>query len=520
MKKLSPSQKEVYETLETGYPIGSVLVLWGSSGMGKTTILEEFHRKHGGQFINMKQFMEALDKEDNPFKIEEVFERLIMNAYKRSKLVILDDLNLLYDVVCGCSHIESYPRAKLIEGPLKTITEYLAKTGKKLVVGNDGRVSEALSNRCYYAGFKKFTVEDYKFLCTSYLGRKAKNIDYAKVHRFVPKLDGHQLRNACEWLKDDKVDTDRFIDYLRSQGMVSNVDLEEVEAVELRSLKGFDDVIESLEANIIIPLEKDALALEFGIKPKRGVLLAGPPGTGKTTVGRALAHRLRSKFFLIDGTFISGSRDFYQKIHRVFEAAKANAPSVIFIDDSDVIFEDKSDFGLYRYLLTMLDGLEGESNKRICVMMTTMDVASVPPALVRSGRIELWLETRLPNREARLQILNEQASTLPDEMKGADLDALADLSDGLTGADLRRLIEDGKLLYAYDRARELPIAALSTYFDRAIETIRDNKEKYAQAENMSRSRKEPENEYSKMMREAMSRMSMMYAGGGDDDDDD
>src|SRR5262249_25082786 len=150
----------------------------------------------------------------------------------------------------------------------------------------------------------------------------------------------------------------------------------------LRSLKGLDDVIEALEANMIIPLENDALSAELGIRPKRGVLLAGPPGTGKTTVGRALAHRLRSKFFLIDGTFISGTRDFYSQVQRVFEAAKQNAPAIIFIDDSDVIFENKDDFGLYRYLLTMLDGLESESNKRISIMMTTMDVAAVPPALV------------------------------------------------------------------------------------------------------------------------------------------
>lgn len=270
--------------------------------------------------------------------------------------------------------------------------------------------------------------------------------------------------------------------------MASNVDLGEVEQVELRSLHGFDDVIECLEANIIVPLEQDSLATEFGIKPKRGVLLAGPPGTGKTTIGRALAHRLRSKFFLIDGTYISGSKDFYDRVRRVFEAAQNNAPSIIFIDDSDVIFENKDDFGFYRYLLTMLDGLESESSKRICVMMTTMDVSSVPPALVRSGRIELWLETRLPDRDARLKILQDNANGLPEQLCSIDLPELADQADGLTGADLRRLIEDGKILYAYDKARGLPAKHVNAYFLQAIDTIRQNKEKYAQAEQQSRAR--------------------------------
>jgi len=114
-----------------------------------------------------------------------------------------------------------------------------------------------------------------------------------------------------------------------------------------------------------------------------------------TTIGRALAHRLKGKFFLIDGTVNSDRGSFYDRMERVFEAAKRNAPSVIFIDDADVIFEARN-HGLARYLLTMMDGLESASCERVCVMMTAMDTASLPPALLRSGRVELWLCTRLP----------------------------------------------------------------------------------------------------------------------------
>ena len=88
---------------------------------------------------------------------------------------------------------------------------------------------------------------------------------------------------------------------------------------------------------------------------------------------------------------MAGSDNFYRKISRVFEEAKRNAPALVFIDDADVIFEDKDEHGFYRYLLTMLDGLESASAERVCVMMTAMDVGHLPPALIRSGRIELWL---------------------------------------------------------------------------------------------------------------------------------
>src|SRR5262249_31450463 len=157
----------------------------------------------------------------------------------------------------------------------------------------------------------------------------------------------------------------------------------------------------------------------------------------------------KGKFFLIDGTFIAGTDGFYNRIHHVFEAAKDNAPSVIFIDDADAIFEDGEERGLYRYLLTMLDGLESESAGRICVMMTAMNVANLPAALTRSGRVELWLEMKLPDPEARAAILAQRLVELPEELRTVDVAALKSATDGFTGADLKRLIEDGKAIYAY-----------------------------------------------------------------------
>jgi ATP-dependent 26S proteasome regulatory subunit len=252
--------------------------------------------------------------------------------------------------------------------------------------------------------------------------------------------------------------------------------------VDLRDLKGVDDVLRSLEINIVLPLENDALANEFKLRSKRGVMLYGPPGTGKTTVGRALAHRLRGKFFLIDGTFIAGTNNFYDRINQVFEAAKDNAPSVIFIDDADTIFEDGEERGLYRYLLTMIDGLESESAGRICVMMTAMNVANLPPALTRSGRVELWLEMKLPNAEARRVIMEQRIAELPGELRQVDLATLTSATEGFTGADLKRLVEDGKAIYAYDKSKRLELKPPTDYFLRAAEGVRENKQRFAEAE--------------------------------------
>src|SRR6266478_1797896 len=427
--QLCPAQKQAFDSALAGVQLGSILRVWGGTGRGKTTILRELHRQVGGAFLNMKEFVEA-SATKHPMALEETLYQLIMDALKANPLVIVDDVHLLDLFSAGCHF---YPRSGFFNSTMMGLCTYALEAKKKLV--------------------------------------------------FAPKLNGHQLKAACRWLVNYKeLTTDAFIEYLRSQRLASNVDLGEVQAVDLKDLKGVDDVLRNLEINIVLPLQNDELANRFRLRSKRGVLLYGPPGTGKTTVGRALAHRLKGKFFLIDGTFIAGTDGFYNRINQVFEAAKDNAPSVIFIDDADAIFEDGEERGLYRYLLTMIDGLESESAGRVCVMMTAMDVAHLPPALVRSGRVELWLEMKLPDAQARADILSKHLANLPEEIRQADVPQLIAATQGFTGADLKRMVEDGKAIYAYDRARDVESMPTTQYFLRAIEAVKENKQHYAAAE--------------------------------------
>jgi DNA replication protein DnaC len=486
--ELCPAQQVAFERLLRVFSIGNVCVLYGNCGLGRTTVLHRLRAETGGAFLNMKDFTEAI-RSQHPTALEETFERLVLEALAQHEVVIVDDLHLLTCVAGGCNHF--YPRNGLLNAPLSTIATLAAETGRKVIFGTDGAAPGPVHERCHYGPIEAFKAEDYQFLCRGYLGEeRAGALDYHNIFRFARELNAHQLKAVGQWFsnQDKGPTTDQFIDYLRSQRLSSNVDLGEVQAVDLHDLRGIDDVIESLEANIIVPLENDALAAELNLKPKRGVLLAGPAGTGKTTIGRALAHRLKSKFFLLDGTFIAGTRDFYQKVHHLFEMAKQNAPSIIFIDDSDVLFENREDYGpgLYRYLLTLLDGLESETAGRVCVMLTVMDIGGLPPALVRSGRVELWLDMRLPDEQARTEILQQHLSGLPPTLQSVDVARLASATDGFTGADLKRLVEDGKALFAYDKARGLPSQPITEYFLSAIETVRANKQRYAEAEARAR----------------------------------
>jgi ATP-dependent 26S proteasome regulatory subunit len=110
-----------------------------------------------------------------------------------------------------------------------------------------------------------------------------------------------------------------------------------------------------------------------------------------------------------------------------------------------------------------------------------MDVAHIPPALIRSGRVELWLEMRLPDDKARLDILEALFAGQAAAFATVDRDRLADATTGFTGADLKRLVEDGKNLFAFARARNQPAHPVTDYFLKAVEAVRDNKARYAEA---------------------------------------
>ena len=223
--RLCPAQQSALESLLKGLPIGSIFRLTGGVGRGKTTVLKEVHKQTGGVLLGAKDYVNASGSK-HPMALEETFFHLVWEALKAHPVVILDDLHLM-DLFSGGCHF--YPRSGYFNTVITGLCSYALEADRKLIFSTTSHLAEAAAQRSYSFGIDKFKVEDYAALAGGWLGKKTGKLDFAKIFRFAPKLNAHQLKAACQWLADHPaLNLEVFLDYLRSQRLASNVDLEEI----------------------------------------------------------------------------------------------------------------------------------------------------------------------------------------------------------------------------------------------------------------------------------------------------
>lgn len=475
---LSPTQQLTYDNVLKLLPKHKIIGFECAYGNGRTTILQKLAKEVHGHYLRMADFFDQI-KALHPLQLEESIIQTITSALHKHDCIIVDDFSAVIFPLQDCM---DKARPDYLEVALDAIGRYVELADKQIIFGLSSALPSPLYKYAAEVEMPPLNSEDFAFLFKTFSRRPLTGIDFNKVHRFAPRLSAYRMYNACQSLVEaDLENTASFLKFLENHALVSHVNTREVEEVDFNSLYGVKDVIRQLKINIINPLERSDLIEKYGLKAKRGVLLYGPPGTGKTSIGRALAHRLNSKFFLIDGTVISGTSNFYYYIQQTFKKAKENAPSVLFIDDCDLLFENEEEPGLYRYLLTMLDGLESKSNAQITLMLTAMNIGSLPPALIRSGRVELWLKMKLPDLDARRAIIEGQLLNFPLEIAEEDLQTIAKKSEGFTGADLKRLIVDAKNLLGYAVAEGQAPKSMYSYLEEAIILLHQHRKQFEDA---------------------------------------
>lgn len=229
--------------------------------------------------------------------------------------------------------------------------------------------------------------------------------------------------------------------------MVQKMELIEKPNEKYSDIGGLEDQIQELKETVELPLLKPELFEKIGIDPPKGVLLHGPPGTGKTLLAKAVANETQAAFIRLIGSelvqkFIGeGAR----LVREIFEFARENAPSILFIDELDAIGSRRLDLAtsgdreVQRTLMQLLSELDGFNPRGdVKVVAATNRIDILDPAMLRPGRFDRIIEIPMPNGESRTEIFKIHSSGM--NLKGdIDIDYLVQMTEGSSGADIKNI---------------------------------------------------------------------------------
>ena len=225
------------------------------------------------------------------------------------------------------------------------------------------------------------------------------------------------------------------------------------DGISFADVEGVDEAEESL-AEIVDYLHDPSKYKEIGATMPKGVLLVGPPGTGKTMLAKAVAGEANVPFFSISGSefvemFVGMGAS---KVRDLFKQAKEKAPCIVFIDEIDAIGQKRNTGGgmggndereqTLNQLLTEMDGFEGNSG--VMILAATNRPESLDPALTRPGRFDRRVPVELPDLDGREKILQVHAKKvkIADDV---DFRTVARMASGASGAELANIVNEAAL---------------------------------------------------------------------------
>ncbi|DAC35126.1 MAG TPA: CDC48 family AAA ATPase, partial [Candidatus Poseidoniaceae archaeon] len=236
-------------------------------------------------------------------------------------------------------------------------------------------------------------------------------------------------------LKDEAVDED---------------EASQTEGITYEDIGGIGQQLQKIREMIELPLKHPELFRRLGIDPPKGVLLHGPPGTGKTMIAKAVTTEVNAHFKSINGPEIISKYygESEKQLREIFDEASENAPAIIFIDEIDSICPKREDVSgeverrVVAQMLTLMDGMQGREN--VVVIGATNRQDALDPALRRPGRFDREIEIGVPDREGRKEIMEIHTRQMPiaDDF---DIGWVMDNTYGFVGADLNALVREAAM---------------------------------------------------------------------------
>lgn len=273
-------------------------------------------------------------------------------------------------------------------------------------------------------------------------------------------------------LKDDELEAALKVKNTEGENVLNEDDLfEDVAGLERPKINfddvgGMDKVKEEIKMKIILPMQHPELYAAYGKSIGGGILLYGPPGCGKTLLARATAGQVKANFLTVG---ISDILDMYigsseQRLHQLFETARAQKPCVLFFDEVDALGASRSDMRhsagrhLINQFLSELDGVQS-SNDGVLILGATNAPWHLDAAFRRPGRFDRILFVTPPDETARIEILKVLLKGKPSG--DIDYKALSSKTKDFSGADLKAVVDvcvEEKLREAMLKGLPSPIA--------------------------------------------------------------
>jgi len=241
--------------------------------------------------------------------------------------------------------------------------------------------------------------------------------------------------------------------------MVNVMKVEKAPLESYADIGGLEDQVREIKEAVELPLTHPELYEEVGIKPPKGVILYGEPGTGKTLLAKAVANQTSATFLRVVGSELIQKYlgDGPKLVRELFRVAEELAPSIVFIDEIDAVGTKRYDATsggereIQRTMLELLNQLDGFDNRSdVKVIMATNRIETLDPALIRPGRIDRKIEFPLPDVKTRRKIFSIHTGkmTLAEDVH---LEEFVMAKDELSGADIKAICTEAGLLALRER---------------------------------------------------------------------
>jgi 26S proteasome regulatory subunit T2 len=241
--------------------------------------------------------------------------------------------------------------------------------------------------------------------------------------------------------------------------MVSVMKVEKAPEESYADIGGLEQQIQEIKEAVELPLAHPELYEDIGIKPPKGVILYGEPGTGKTLLAKAVANQTSATFLRVVGSELIQKYlgDGPKLVRELFRVADDLSPTIVFIDEIDAVGSKRYDSSsggtreIQRTMLELLNQLDGfDERGDVKVIMATNRIESLDPALIRPGRIDRKIEFPLPDSKTKRHIFSIHTSkmTLSDDV---DLEKFIMSKDELSGADIKAICTEAGMLALRER---------------------------------------------------------------------